>query len=166
MKNTKGKSAATDKALRNEDPLSGESGAHPVGTGVGAALGGAAAGAITGTVAGPIGSIVGTAVGAIAGGLAGKSIAEAYDPTVEVDYWRGEYTNRPYYENSRNFDDYEPAYQAGLEAYDPEEPVDFAVRERTAQDLWEARSDSTLAWDKARYAAEDAYMRLRKRLAK
>ena len=31
------------RELRNEDPISGEAGAHPVGTGVGAALGGAAA---------------------------------------------------------------------------------------------------------------------------
>jgi len=52
----------------NRDPISGEPGAHPIGTGIGAAGGGAAAGAATGmavgTVAGPVGTAVGAAVGA------------------------------------------------------------------------------------------------------
>ena len=65
----------------NRDPLSGEPGAHPVGTAVGAAAGGMAAGAVVGTVAGPVGTAVGAAVGAVAGGLAGKGAAEAVDPT-------------------------------------------------------------------------------------
>ena len=155
-----------EKKLRNEDPLSGEAGAHPVGTGVGAALGGAAAGAVAGMVAGPIGTLVGTAVGAIAGGLAGKSIAEEYDPTKEVEFWRNEYPNRPYYDKHREFDEYEPAYQAGMETYDPSSPVDFAEREMIARKRWEANRDSTLEWEKARYAAEDAYTRIHKRSAK
>ena len=167
MSNTKQNSSdAKKKELRNEDPLSGEAGAHPVGTGVGAVLGGAAAGAAVGLVAGPIGTLVGTAVGAVAGGLAGKSVAENFDPTVEVDFWRNEYTHRPYFESNRNFDEYEPAYQAGLEVYDPLDPTDFAVREASAREYWEAKSDSTLGWDKARYAAEDAYTRVRKRNSK
>lgn len=155
-----------EKQLRNEDPITGEPGAHPVGTGVGAVLGGAAAGALTGTVAGPLGTLVGTAVGAVVGGLAGKSVAEEIDPTVEADFWRGEYANRPYYDSDRKFEDYEPAYHAGMKAYDPSEPVDFEERELSAREHWEARSDSTLTWDKARYAAEDAYQRVRNRHAK
>lgn len=159
-------SDAKKKERRNEDPLSGEPGAHPVGTGVGAVLGGAAAGAAVGMVAGPIGTLVGTAVGAVAGGLAGKSVAENFDPTVEVDYWRNEYSSRPYFESNREFDDYEPAYQAGLEAYDPKDPAEFALREASAREHWEAKNGSTLRWDKARYAAEDAYTRVRKRYVK
>src|SRR5437870_3957121 len=64
----------------NPDPLSGATGAHPVGTGIGAA-GGAAAGASIGAVAGPVGAAVGTLVGAVAGGLAGRGAAEAINPT-------------------------------------------------------------------------------------
>ena len=60
----------------NRDPISGEPGAHPVGTGVGAAAGGAAAGAAGGLVGGPIGAAAGAVVGGVVGGLAGKSIAE------------------------------------------------------------------------------------------
>lgn len=65
----------------NRDPLTGEPGAHPVGTAVGATAGAVAAGAAVGSVAGPVGTAVGAAVGAVAGGLAGKGVAETVDPT-------------------------------------------------------------------------------------
>src|SRR5262245_62513662 len=81
----------------NLDPITGEPGAHPVGTGIGAAAGGAAAGAAGGAVAGPAGAAVGAIVGGVAGGLAGKGIAESIDPTAEDAYWREHYTSRPYY---------------------------------------------------------------------
>jgi hypothetical protein len=149
------------KELRNEDPLSGESGAHPVATGLGAAMGGAAAGAVAGSVAGPVGTVVGTVVGAVAGGLAGKSVGESIDPTVEVDYWRNEYTRRPYYNKDYTFDDYEPAYRAGIDAYDPDMPADWEKREKLAQENWESEGGSPkMSWDKARVAAQDAYTRL------
>ena len=41
----------------NPDPITGQPGAHPVGTGVGAAAVGAAAGAGAGLVAGPVGVV-------------------------------------------------------------------------------------------------------------
>jgi phage tail tape-measure protein len=168
MSTKKNKREHTDaeKELRNEDPLSGQAGAHPVGTGVGAAIGGAAAGAAAGTVAGPIGTIVGTIVGGVAGGLAGKSVAESYDPTVEVDYWRNEYTNRPYYDKSRSFEHVEPAYRAGIDAYDPTTTATFDEREAIAREQWEKYDDDTLTWEDARPAAEDAYTRLAKRRPK
>lgn len=73
--------AMSDSNPRNEDPITGEAGAHPVGTGVGA-TGGAVTGATVGTlIAGPVGTIVGAAIGAIAGGLAGKGVAEGMNPT-------------------------------------------------------------------------------------
>ena len=64
----------------NRDPLTGQKGSHPVGTGIGAA-GGASAGALIGTAGGPIGVAVGAVVGGIAGAVAGKSAAEVVDPT-------------------------------------------------------------------------------------
>lgn len=155
-----------EKELRNEDPLSGEAGAHPVGTGVGAALGGAATGAVAGAIGGPIGAAVGAAVGAVAGGLAGKTMAENYDPTVEVDFWRGEYANRPYYDNSLSFQEVEPAYRAGMNAYDPTTEATFAEREAVARKNWESKNNDAMTWEDARPAAEDAYTRLCKRRAK
>src|SRR5436305_12601800 len=109
----------------NRDPVTGEPGAHPVGTGVGAAvggaaagvLGGAAAGAVSGSAAaGPVGTVVGAVVGGVAGGLAGKGIAESIDPTAEDAYWRENYKTRPYYDSATSYDDYRPAYQYGWEA--------------------------------------------------
>jgi uncharacterized protein (TIGR02271 family) len=73
----------------NRDPITGESGSHPVGTGVGAVAGGAAgaaAGAATGAAlgtagAGPIGTGIGAVAGAIIGGAAGHGTAEGLNPT-------------------------------------------------------------------------------------
>ena len=74
----------TRQPRTNRDPITGASGAHPVGVGLGAAAGGIAAGAAAGTLAaGPVGTVVGAAVGAVAGGLGGKAVAEHFDPTME-----------------------------------------------------------------------------------
>ncbi len=107
------------------DPLSGEPGAHPVGTGVGAATGGAA-GAAIGTVGGPIGTAVGAVVGAIAGGFAGKGVAGMIDPTAEDAYWRERHAQQPY-ARGRAYADYAPAYRAGYTGY--REGKSFADRE-------------------------------------
>ena len=71
-----------NSAKANHDPITGEPGAHPVGTGVGAA-GGAMAGGAIGALAGPVGAVIGLVAGAVAGGFAGKDIAEWTDPTLD-----------------------------------------------------------------------------------
>lgn len=155
------------KELRNEDPISGEAGAHPVGAGVGTAVGGAATGAVIGAVAGPIGAAVGTVLGGIAGGLAGKGVAENIDPTVEVDYWRNEYKGRPYYSKDYSFNDYEPAYRAGIESYGYGSSSSWNETESEARALWEKKNrDSRLTWKQASLAAEDAYTRAQLRANK
>jgi uncharacterized protein (TIGR02271 family) len=75
----------SDKA--NRDPITGEPGAHPVGTAAGAAAMGAA-GAAVGSAAGPIGTGVGAAAGAVVGGLAGSAAGEHFDPTRPSDLGR------------------------------------------------------------------------------
>jgi len=151
------------KELRNEDPLSGEAGAHPVGAGVGAAFGGAVTGALAGAVGGPIGATVGAVAGGVAGGYAGKAVAEGVDPTVEIEHWRSEYANRPYYDKSRDFDEFEPAYQAGLDAYDPAKPLAWDEREAAAEQFYaDNYPEAPLPWDDARPAAQDAYTRVYK----
>lgn len=79
----------------NRDPITGQPGAHPVGTGIGAAAAGAV-GAAIGAAGGPIGAAVGAVVGSVAGGLVGKGAAEVFDPTVEEAYWQENYHSRPY----------------------------------------------------------------------
>lgn len=86
----------------NRDPITGEPGAHPVGTGIGAASAGAV-GAAVGAVGGPVGSVIGAAIGSVVGGLVGKSAAEAVNPTVEDDYWRENYTSRPYAKSDHTY---------------------------------------------------------------
>ncbi|TWU51252.1 hypothetical protein [Rubripirellula reticaptiva] len=153
--------------LRNEDPITGETGAHPVGTGVGTALGAAAAGAVAGAVAGPVGTVAGAVIGGVAGGLAGKAVAESYDPTVETAYWESEHQNRPYYNKSHEYDHYRPAYQSGWEAYDAEANEDWATRETVARERWENEGGAEyMTWDEARPAAMDAYNRIHTRTNK
>jgi hypothetical protein len=130
----------------NRDPISGEKGAHPVGTGVGAAAGGAAVGAV---------------IGAVAGGLAGKGVAEHYDPTVETAYWREHYTTRPYYEKGHAFDDYEPAYRYGWESRARFADRSFDdVETDLGRDWDKVRGHSEMSWARARLASRDAWDRL------
>lgn len=145
----------------NRDPITGASGAHPLGTGVGALLGGAAAGAAAGTVVGPVGTVVGLAAGALAGGLAGKGIAEMADPTVEDAYWRENFANRPYVERGSSFDDYGPAYGYGVRTYSEHRGRSFdAVEPTLSRDWHAARGTSSLSWDRAQSATRDAWNRL------
>jgi hypothetical protein len=149
----------TREELRNEDPITGTPGSHPVGTGIGAAVGGAAVGAAAGAVGGPIGAVVGAVAGGVAGGYGGKAVAENIDPTVENEYWREHHTSRPYYQTSHDYETYEPAYRMGWESYDPDVP--FEDREVELQQRWEAEQvDSGLPWDTARPATKDAWDRL------
>ncbi len=145
----------------NRDPITGAPGSHPVGVGVGG-TGGAVAGAAVGSLLGPIGTLVGGAVGAIAGAAAGKGVAERLDPTGETEYWRTEYANRPYADQSLDYDsDYAPAYRYGL-----------TVREQYGSRTWDdtldsqarlgwdsAKDSSRLSWDQARDAVRDAFDR-------
>jgi hypothetical protein len=157
------------EAEANLDPISGAPGAHPVGVGVGAAIGGLAAGigtgaalgAATGTVVGPVGTVIGAAVGAIVGGLAGKGVAESIDPTIEQDYWRANYTQRPYFADGRSFDDYGPAYGVGTSAYTQYPGKRFDEVEPHLSRDWHAnRGKSTLDWAAAKEASRDAWNRV------
>ena len=145
----------------NRDPITGAPGSHPVGTGVGAIAGGVAAGAAVGTVAGPIGTAVGAAVGAVVGGLAGHGIAEMIDPTAEDAYWRANYEKQEYVPAGSSFDDFGPAYRYGVDSYVRYNDRTFEESEADLARDWERnRSNSTLTWDRAKYAARDSWQRV------
>ncbi|NES97400.1 MAG: hypothetical protein F6K32_19700 [Desertifilum sp. SIO1I2] len=147
----------------NPDPISGEPGSHPVGTGVGAAGLGAVGAALGGVIAGPVGAVVGAAGGAVAGGLMGKGIAESVDPTVEDAYWRENYVTRRYYNSAYDYNDYQPAYRMGFEGY-----AKYANTGRSYDEFepelqrdYETRyPDARLRWPEARYASRDAWDRV------
>lgn len=148
---------AEDKDL-NRDPITGEPGSHPVGTGAGAA-GGAVAGAAAGTIGGPVGMAVGGAAGAVVGGLAGHAAGEAIDPTAEDRHWRENYDREPYYEAGRSYDDYSLAYRLGVTGRSRYESWDSAEPDLRSE--WEtSRGTSGLKWDEARPATRAAWDRV------
>jgi hypothetical protein len=155
----KNERAVHDRRARkaNRDPISEEKGAHPVGTAAGAASG-AAAGAMAGTaVGGPIGMAVGGVAGAVVGGLAGKGVAEAVNPTLEDEYWRNNYSSRPY-TNGKSYETFQPAYRYGWESRANNIESEWEDVEPDLEDGWEdVRGESRLAWDEARQATRDAW---------
>jgi len=157
----------------NLDPITGEPGAHPVGTGVGAAGAGVAGTAIGAAVGGPIGAVVGAVAGEVAGGLAGKNVAERINPTVEDEYWRTNYSSRPYAESNYRYEDYSPAYRTGYEgysaygsqgmSYNDAEPHLRQDYERYSSAHKDAHKEH-LAWEKAKHATRDAWDRVERAL--
>lgn len=143
----------------NRDPITGAPGSHPVGTGIGAATAGAA-GAVLGSIAGPVGAAVGGIVGAVAGGAIGKGAAEAIDPTIETKYWREQYASEPYFDSSIPFEDYEPAYRFGYEAYERSSGATLDDIEDELRTEWEEQEgNSRLDWEQARPAVYAAWNR-------
>jgi hypothetical protein len=166
---------------RNLDPLTGAPGSHPVGTGLGA-VGGMTAGILVGSVAGPIGTAVGGVVGTVVGGLAGKGIGEAvnptaqevlfgeliarqaqqaespHDPSVYELYWQRAFITEPYYDSNLCYDDYAPAYRAGIvDRLNHNRSWDDA--EGILQTLWNRhKGTSRLSWYEARQAMEAAWL--------
>lgn len=154
-----------DESQANRDPLTGATGAHPVGVGLGAVGGGAAIGAAGGAIGGPVGAVIGAAVGAVVGGLVGKGAAEATNPTVEALYWRDQHPLGPYASHVYGYDEYAPAYRYGWESFDrasdkrrPFEEVEADLGRGWAR----AKGESRLVWDHARHASRDAWNRVQK----
>lgn len=144
---------------------------HPAartGTGAvaGAAVGGVAAGATTGALAGgltgPAGAAIGAAVGAVVGAVAGRKAK--HDPAVEHDYWRENYSSRPYVQEQggSNYDQYQPAYQYGMDSYSkyPDRQFD-EVEPELSRDWGNSRGNSSLEWDRAKHASRDAWDRVK-----
>ena len=152
----------------NPDPITGEPGSHPVGTGAGALAAGAAGAAIGAAIGGPIGAPVGAAiggiVGAVGGGYAGKGIAESINPTEESAFWESNHRSASYYESDYDYTDYSPAYRTGYEGYGryAASGRDFSDAESDLErDYSQNRGSSRLGWDKAKSATRDAWDRLK-----
>jgi hypothetical protein len=156
----------TKKVIANEgdlnrDPISGTTGAHPVGTGAGAASGGVAGAAVGMMVGGPIGGIIGAAVGAVTGGLAGKSAAEAVNPTAEEKYWRETYIREPYYVAGKPYEYYAPGFRAGWEGRVRHDGRTFEQAEPELRAAYElAKSELGAGWQDVRPAARAAWNRV------
>ncbi len=126
---------------------------------------GAATGALAGTVAGPIGIVAGAAIGGALGGAAGEAAGREFNPTAEEKYWQENYRSRPYASDDRDFETYRPAYRYGIDNYNRFEGKSFAEVEGELNRDWsKSRGTSSLEWNEARPATQDAYERLSARL--
>ena len=144
----------------NRDPITGQPGAHPIGTGMGAAAG-ATAGAVVGSVAGPVGTVVGGAIGAVVGGLGGKAAGEAVNPTAENAYWQDNYQTEPYVNKDYGYNDYAPAYRTGYENRAKYAGRTFDQAEADLRNDYEAaKGNSRLAWADAKHATRAAWHRV------
>ncbi|MBD2178629.1 hypothetical protein H6F42_17055 [Pseudanabaena sp. FACHB-1998] len=148
----------------NRDPISGETGAHPVGTGVGAAGAGTVGTVIGGAVGGPVGAVVGAVIGSVVGGLAGKNVAEQANPTFEENDWQQTYTSSTYVEPDKTYEDYQPAYRTGYEGYDRygQDGRSYSEVETDLQRDYQNNHHAGLPWEQAKHAVKDAWDRAAK----
>lgn len=123
----------------------------------GGVVGGAAAGALAGGMTGPVGAAVGAVIGAVAGAIGARAI----DPKVEDDYWRSNYTTRPYVTSGASYDDYQPAYRYGVDSYARNAGRSFdEVEPDLSRDWGTTRGTSSLDWERAKHATRDAWERV------
>lgn len=145
----------------NPDPLTGEPGSHPVGTGVGAAGGGLTGAAVGAAVGGPLGAAVGAVVGGVAGAYSGHGVAEAVNPTVEENYWRENHATQDWASEGATYDEFAPAYRTGFlmqkrHAGKPFEDIETDL----ALDYQKHDPLAPLPWDRARPAVKAAWQRV------
>jgi uncharacterized protein (TIGR02284 family) len=80
-------------------------------------------------------------------------------PGGEAEYWRDAYSREPYYDSSRSFEDYSPAYELGWISHTTY-GGEFDAADRVLANDWDLRKGvSTLAWDEARPATRAAWQR-------
>lgn len=150
----------------NRDPITGEPGSHPVGTGVGATAAGAVGAVAGAAVAGPVGAVAGAAIGASLGGMAGHAVGEKVNPTyaqVEPDLQR-DFSSRSY-AKGQTFDQYKPAYEYGSQSYAKYGRTQDGQRrewddrlEAELQQGWSnTKASVNMGFDKAKGAVRDAW---------
>ena len=151
----------TGQDHENRDPITGEPGSHPIGTGVGTAGGAAAGSAIGAAVGGPVGAVAGAIVGGVAGAYSGRGVAEAVNPTIEEQYWRENHPAQTYATEEYGYEYYAPAYRLGYEAAGKYPGKKFEeIEDEMALDYAKHRPEGALPWDQARHATKAAWDRV------
>jgi hypothetical protein len=83
------------------------------------------------------------------------------NPTVEDEWWRQNYAQRPYARKDVSYDAYRPAYQYGWQARMMHADAEWSEIEPNLAAGWaQARGDSKLEWADAKHAAKDAWDRI------
>ena len=145
----------------NPDPLTGEPGSHPVGTGVGTAGGGLTGATVGAAIAGPLGAAVGAVVGGVAGAYSGRGVAEAVNPTAEETFWRENHASQEWATDGSAYDQYAPAYRTGYEGVMNYAGRDYEeVETDLALDYQKHDPGTALPCDRARPAVKAAWQRV------
>ena len=77
------------------------------------------------------------------------------------NHFRSSYEQAPYYQQGRNWDDYEPAYNYGYDQYSTHSGRKFDDVESDLERGWEStKANSRLAWSEAREAVRDGWHQL------
>lgn len=148
-------------AKTNPDPVTGEPGSHPVGTGLGTTGGGLTGAAIGGAVGGPVGAAVGAVVGGVAGAYSGRGVAEAMNPTVEETYWRENHRTQEWADEGTPYEHYAPAYRTGYEGAGKYSGRDYdEIEGDLARDYEKNDANPAVPWDRARPAVRAAWHRV------
>lgn len=103
----------------------------------------------------------GVAVGDL-GATRGTGMGDQFDD----DYYRNEYTNRPYYEAGTPYDQYQPAYEYGHSLSGRHTGRSFDEIEHDISRDWDShRGRSNLTWERAKHAVREAYERAKHSLS-
>jgi hypothetical protein len=150
---------AENQAGANADPITGEHGSHPIGTGVGTAGGGLTGAAIGAAIGGPVGAAIGAVVGGVAGAYSGRGVAEMMHPTEDQESWRAHHSEQPWKEEP--YEHYEPAYKAGFEAARRHAGAHYdQIEANVARDYEKNDANPAIPWDRARPAVRSAWHRV------
>ena len=85
------------------------------------------------------------------------------DWNAERDYWRTNFSSRPYARTDRPFEAYEPAYRYGYESanrYGGRQWQDVERDLRSGWDRYEHRGSSKSTWEEIKDATRDAWDRV------
>ncbi len=152
---------AKDQPNTNPDPITGEHGSHPVGTGVGAAGGGLTGAAIGAAVGGPAGAAIGAVVGGVVGAFSGRGIAEAVNHTDEEKHWRERHHEQEWADSNSNYEHFAPAYKTGYEGATKYAGRHYhEIETDLARDYEKNDAHPAIPWDRARPAVKAAWHRL------
>jgi len=79
-------------------------------------------------------------------------------------YWQQHYASKPYYNQARPYQTYQPAYQYGYTLYEQNQgkPYSQLDQSQLTQGWNQARGNSQLNWNDAQLATKDAYNRMYK----
>ena len=92
---------------------------------------------------------------------AGNEVPGSFDANAEENYWRQNYSSRPYVTDGVSFNEYRPAYRYGIDAHRRYQGQSFEQVEPELMSEWDRfKGTSSLTWDGARHAARDSWQRL------